>query len=200
MPFTRERIQSQLGIDFFSPTLLATLHPVTLEQGKLEEHIKALFEALALVKGEIIFTYPNADAGGTKIISAIESFKAGRPHVKAFKSLGRQMYFSLLPHIDVMVGNSSSGILESLAFHIPVVNVGNRQKGRFATGNIISVPDDKGAIYNAIQQALDPVFIANIKNMRNPYDRGDVAGNIVEVLKTIDLGPKILCKRFVVKL
>ena len=198
-PYSREEIKAKLGVELSSPTILVTYHPVTLEQEKVDENIEALFDALKLVKGEIIFTYPNADTGGGKIIKAIELFQIGRPHVKAFRSLGRQMYFSLLKQVDIMVGNSSSGILEALPFQLPVVNIGNRQKGRFTTGNIISVTDDKEDIYNAIQRGLSEDFKLNIKGMSNPYDQGDTAGSIVEILKTVDLGPRLLSKSFVVE-
>ncbi|MBF0504251.1 MAG: UDP-N-acetylglucosamine 2-epimerase (hydrolyzing) [Candidatus Omnitrophica bacterium] len=196
VPFSRESIQTQLGVELFSPAILVTYHPVTLELDKLDHYIEVLFAALARVKGEIIFTYPNADAGGEKIIRVLESFRIGRPQVKVFKSLGWQMYYSLLKHVDIMVGNSSSGIHEGMAFQLPVVNIGNRQRGRFTTGNVISVADDQEAIYNAIQQGLRKDFKANIKMMRDPYDKGDTSGNIVQALKTVDLGSRILSKRF----
>ncbi|MDE2027316.1 MAG: UDP-N-acetylglucosamine 2-epimerase (hydrolyzing) [Candidatus Omnitrophica bacterium] len=196
-PLTADQISSRLGIELKPPLLLVTYHPVTLEQDKSDEHIKALFGALAEIDtGEIIFTYPNADAGGMKIIRAIKAFQAKRPNVKAFKNLGRQMYFSLLPHVDMMVGNSSSGILESLGFYLPVVNVGNRQKGRFTTGNIISVPDRKKEILKAIRKAMEPAFRKKIRSMPNPYGRGNTARNITEVLRTVNLGPAILRKKF----
>ena len=199
VPYTRQEIQDKLSVELSLPTLLVTYHPVTLEQDKLDDHIKALLGALNPFKGGIIFTYPNADAGGEKIIRAIESFRTGRPHVKAYKSLGRQMFFSLLKQVNMLVGNSSSGILEALPFQLPVVNIGNRQKGRFATGNIISVAEDKEAIHNAIEQGLSEAFKAHIKGIKNPYDKGDAAGNIVEALTTVELGPKILSKSFVIE-
>jgi GDP/UDP-N,N'-diacetylbacillosamine 2-epimerase (hydrolysing) len=195
----REELKALLGIRLAEPAVLVTYHPVTLEPGKAEGHIRNLFAALAQIKGEIIFTYPNADAGGAKIIRAIEEFCAGRPNAKAFKSLGRKLYLNLLARVDLMVGNSSSAIVESLAFRLPAVNIGNRQSGRFATGNIISVPADRDEISRAVRKALEPAFRRRIKGMKNPYDRGCTAGNIVEVLRTVKLGPDLLCKKFINK-
>lgn len=192
----KEDLKKRLGINFDYPTLLVTYHSVTLQVEQTKYYIQTLIEALNETEGEIIFTYPNADEGGLIIIEQIKQFAEKNPRAKVFKSLGLKLYLNVLAHVDAVVGNSSSGMVESQVFKKPVVNIGIRQKGRLVTENIICVSEEKSEISKAIKWALSNEFRKNIKHMVNPYDSGDVAKNIIEVLTTVVLGPKMMIKKF----
>jgi len=196
---SRNSLKKTLGTELSHPTILVTYHPVTLELGKTGEHIKNLLDALNKLDAEIIFTYPNADAGRGIIISAIEKFVRTHKKAKVFKSLGGFLYLNLLSYVDLVVGNSSSGIVETQDFKLPVVNIGNRQKGRLITENIICTDERKEMILKGIRKGLSRTFRKNIANMANPYDRGGAAEHIVRILSSLDSGPKLLKKKFVLK-
>lgn len=196
---SKDKLAKILGVNFSSTTILVTYHPVTLQLAETSTHIKNLLDALDELDAEIIFTYPNADAGGRIIISAIEQFVKAHPKAKIFKSLGSKLYLNLLSHVDLVVGNSSSGVVETQSFRLPVVNIGGRQGGRLLTENIICTSQKKDGILKGIKKGLGKEFKKDIANMKNPYDRGGVAENIVKVLTNLDFGPKLLRKKFVSK-
>lgn len=196
---SKDNLKKILKVKFSHPTILVTYHPVTLQASKTDLHIKNLLDALAVVDAEIIFTYPNADAGGGIIISAIEKFTKSYPKAKAFKSLGSSLYLNLLSHVDLVVGNSSSGVVETQSFKLPVVNIGERQKGRLVTENIICTNTEKTSISKGIRKGLSKEFKREISNMKNPYRQGGAAEKIVTVLSSIDLGPKLLRKKFMLR-
>ena len=194
---SKNNLKKILKINFSHPTILVTYHPVTLQASETGLHIKNLLDALAMIDAEIIFTYPNADAGGGIIISAIETFVKSCPKAKAFKSLGSLLYLNLLSHVDLVVGNSSSGVVETQIFKLPVVNIGERQKGRLVTENIICTNTEKTSISKGIRNGLSKEFKREISNMENPYHQGGAAEKIVTVLSSIDLGPGLLRKKFI---
>jgi GDP/UDP-N,N'-diacetylbacillosamine 2-epimerase (hydrolysing) len=189
-------INAALGMRLSHPSILVTYHAVNRPLARTEAHIKNLLDALDKVKADIIFTYPNADAGGRVIVSAIEKFVKSHPRAKLYKSLGKDLYLNLFSHVDIVVGNSSSGLLETQSFRLPVVNIGDRQAGRMITENIISVPEERDAILQGIRKGLSKEFRKSIANMENPFDKGCAAKNIVKVLTELDPGPKLLNKRF----
>jgi len=196
---TKESITEKLGIKFLRPLILVTYHSVTLEVEKTGEYIKNLLDAFSQIGGEIIFTYPNADSGGRVIISAIDKFIKKYSKARAFKSLGSVLYLNLLSYVDLVVGNSSSGVVETQSFKVPVVNIGNRQKGRLITENIICSTESKDSILAAIKKGLSPEFKKSISDMKDPYDKGGAAENIVKALSELKLGPKLLNKKFISK-
>ena len=189
-------LESLLGVNFSKPVLLVTYHPVTLEQGQTEYQMKSLLEALKSSELEVIFTYPNADAQGRLIIDMIHTFVQGSERANVAQNLGTEAYFSLMKHAAVMVGNSSSGILEAASFKLPVVNIGNRQKGRARSKNVIDVGYRKNEIDEGIQKGLSNSFRADLEDLVNPYGDGQAAKRIIEVLKKIDVDEKLLVKRF----
>ncbi len=177
---------------------IVTYHPVTLEKGLSESHIFELLKALKIFTDIYwIFTFPNADNEGRIIIERIKNFVGETENRgKVFKSLGQLRYLSLLKHSDLMVGNSSSGLIEAPSFKLPVVNIGNRQKGRVRGRNIIDVQKcEREFIIKAISKALSEEFKDSLENMKNPYGDGNVSDKIVEVLKTHPLSD-ILQKTF----
>jgi len=124
-------IEKVIGMSLTPLPLLVTFHPVTLEPGDTFRQISEILGALDQINAPLIFTVPNADAGHEIILEAMQSFVHRHPRSRFIANLGMQLYFSLMGHAAAMVGNSSSGIIEAASFHLPVVNVGSRQRGDF---------------------------------------------------------------------
>ncbi len=194
---TRKELDESLGINLDPPVLLVTLHPTTLGSVPVAQEIDGLLTALSRITAAIIFTYPNADAQSEIIVKRIQDFTAGRSDARLFFNLGQRKYYSLMAQVDLMVGNSSSGIWEAPSFRLPVVNVGQRQQGRFRAGNVIDVDGDADTIYRAIQRALEPSFRASFRALQNPYGDGQAASRVVEVLRRLTGDSRLLQKRFV---
>jgi UDP-N-acetylglucosamine 2-epimerase len=112
-------------------------------------------------------------------------------------SLGEDTYCSLLREVDVMVGNSSSGLIEAPSFALPVVNIGSRQHGRLRAANVIDVGHRRDEILTGLRRALDPAFRRGLAGLRNPYGDGHAAPRIVRVLADVELGRRLIRKRFV---
>ncbi|ADD01787.1 UDP-N-acetyl-D-glucosamine 2-epimerase, UDP-hydrolysing [Thermoanaerobacter italicus Ab9] len=183
----REEVEKLLNVDLSETTLLVTYHPVTLEMQTLKEQMDNLLGALMQTGYQIIFTYPNSDSGGRYIIKRINEFIKNYNKAKAFVNLGQQKYLSLLQYVNAMVGNSSSGIIEAPSFKLPVVNIGDRQKGRLRAENIIDVGYSKEEILNGINKALqDEEFRAKLEDIKNPYGDGDTSKKIIKILKEIN--------------
>jgi GDP/UDP-N,N'-diacetylbacillosamine 2-epimerase (hydrolysing) len=193
---SKKNIADQLKVDLGKPTILVTYHPVTLEVDDTKRQIDSLLTALEMIDLQIIFTYPNSDAGGRVIIEAIKKFVYRHRRAKAFQSLGSVMYLNLLSNIKMVVGNSSSGMLESQEFNLPVVNIGTRQKGRIVTENIICVAPESEAIYSGICKGLGDDFKEKLKSMKNPYDQGGFSENIIKVLESLPDKATLLRKKF----
>jgi len=193
----REELEKTLGTSFSHPAILVTFHPVTLQPKETAIQLKNLLSALDKLKAKIIFTYPNADSGGRMIISGIKGFIKLHPNAAAFESVGTYLYLNLISRVDVIVGNSSSALVEAPSFKLPAVNIGERQKGRFKPQNVISASGKAASIKKAIQKALSPQFRKRLAKMTNPYDKGGVAKEIVNVLSGLELGQKILNKKFI---
>ena len=194
---SRNELQKILDVNLISPVILVTYHPETLSLDDTEDQINNLIGALKEIDAEIIFTYPNADASGRIIISKINEFVMNYPNVKAYKSLGRTLYFSLLQYCDLVVGNSSSGMVETQSYKLPVVNIGNRQKGRKVTGNIIHSSGEKKSNLSSIKKGLSKEFRDSIKNMDNPYGKEGAGKEIVRILSDLSLTNKLLNKQFI---
>jgi len=137
--------------------------------------------------GQLIFVYPNSDAGGHALIERTRALAATRPHTHIFVNLDVVTYWSLLGNVAAMAGNSSSGIMEAASFALPTVNVGMRQQGRERARNIIDSPAEPAAIRAAIQRALSPEFRESLHGMENPYGNGTAAVTIARVLSTVPL-------------
>jgi UDP-N-acetylglucosamine 2-epimerase (non-hydrolysing)/GDP/UDP-N,N'-diacetylbacillosamine 2-epimerase (hydrolysing) len=146
-----------------------------------------MFAALAHIPGQLLFVYPNSDAGSLALIERTQALGATRPETRVFVNLDAVTYWSLLGQVDAMVGNSSSGIMEAASFALPVVNVGMRQQGRERARNILDAPPETEAILTALGKALDPAFRGSLAGMTNPYGNGTAAQTIARVLTTVPL-------------
>jgi UDP-hydrolysing UDP-N-acetyl-D-glucosamine 2-epimerase len=182
----RAALETRLGISLSPPALLAAWHPVTILSDTNAE-ADALFSALAQVSGELIFVYPNADAGSRALIFRTRALAAVRPETHIFVNLDAVTYWSLLGQVDAMVGNSSSGIMEAASFGLPVVNVGMRQQGRERARNVIDTPADCAMILAALRRAGNDDFRQSLRGMSNPYGNGTAARTIAKVLAEVPL-------------
>ena len=192
-----EELRTQLDISLDGPSLLVTYHPVPGDAAGRQPGIESLLKALEAVDAEILFTYPNADAGGRAVIEAIQAFVASHGRSRLFVNLGQPAFFTLMANVSSMVGNSSSGLLEAPSFELPVVNIGDRQRGRIRAANVIDADSTVDGIVAGIQQALDPAFRRGLGGLRNPYGTGEASAIIVSTLRSAQLGPNLLCKAFV---
>ena len=191
--FDRASIEARLGFTLSRPSILAAWHPVTILQDTNAE-ADALFTALAETEGQLVFVYPNADAGSRVLIERTKGLAATRPSTHIFVNLEAVAYWSLLGQVDAMIGNSSSGIMEAASFSLPVVNVGMRQQGRERGRNIIDVPAEPEAICAALRHAVTPEFRASLAGMTNPYGKGTAAATIANVLASVPLN-RLLIKQ-----
>lgn len=182
----KEELYSELNIPPDKKIGIVTYHPVTLEKDTAESQITEILSSLEHFKNiHWVFTMPNADTGGRIIIKKINDFLEGDSNKgRFFKSLGQLRYISLLKYAEVMVGNSSSGIIEASSFKLPVVNIGDRQKGRIMAKNIINIETcDRVKITAAIKEAFSKPFKDLLKQLRSPYGNGTASEQIIKVLK-----------------
>lgn len=196
-PWSRERLEKDLGFDFGAHSVLVTFHPATLDVDPPEHQLEQLFQALDDFPSlKLLFTQPNVDEGGWKLTRRIREFVEARPGRSILvPSLGRVRYISALKIVDAVVGNSSSGIIEAPSAGIPTVNIGDRQQGRIRAGSVLDCPPDRQAIAGALGRAFDPGFRAAAARVKNPYGDGHAAQRIHEVLRDIPLD-NLLRKRF----
>lgn len=178
---------------------IVTYHPVTLEHRTAAGQIT---ELLAALKGADdcfwVMTSSNADTGGRVINKAMEEFAKKNPAKGRFYvSLGRMKYLSLLKNASVMVGNSSSGLIEAPSFGLPVVNIGDRQKGRTRAANVIDIARcRRDLIAKALRRAFSPEFRLSALKLKNPYGSGNASEKIIRKLKSIQINENLLKKRF----
>lgn len=193
--FSNDEIAKKYNLDLSKPILLVIQHPVTAELENAQQQMMETMETIKELNHQTIVIYPNADAGGRKVIKVIERYRK-YPFIKIYKSIPYKDYLTLMKVASAMVGNSSSGIIESLAFHLPVVNIGTRQEGRERAGNIIDVDYCKDKIKAAIKKAIyDKKFKEQVKNCRSPYGDGKASERITKVLSNIKIDKKLLQKK-----
>jgi UDP-N-acetylglucosamine 2-epimerase (non-hydrolysing)/GDP/UDP-N,N'-diacetylbacillosamine 2-epimerase (hydrolysing) len=192
--YPRAELEGRLGIHLQDSTTVVSYHPVTIMRDTVQE-ADALFSALASLPGQILFCYPNADAGSRILIERTHSFLESRKDSHVFVNLDALTHWSLLRQVDLFLGNSSSGIMETPSFALPTVNVGLRQQGRERARNIIDAVPEAQAILEAVRIARGPGFRESLNGMTNPYGDGHASRKIVEVLTTVPLGQDLLMKR-----
>ncbi|WP_061320779.1 UDP-N-acetylglucosamine 2-epimerase [Clostridium botulinum] len=194
----KEQLEKELNINFTKKVFLITYHSVTLELENTEEQIDNLLKAISNFDAQYIFTYPNADFGSKTIIHKVNNFVKENNNAHICYSLGQIKYLSLLKCANIMIGNSSSGIIESPSFKIPVINIGDRQKGRLGNRNIIDTDYTVDDICSAINKVLyDKKFKESLKEIENVYGDGTTSSKIVNILRNIDLDKKLICKKLI---
>ena len=191
----QKEISEKLSIDLNKPTILIIQHPVLFEIDKAYSQMKETMEAIAELQIQTILIYPNIDAGGLEIIKAIREYEK-IPLFNIYRNLERKIFISLLKEVDILVGNSSCGILEAPSFKLPVINIGTRQEGRIQANNIINVGHNRSEIVNAIKKALfDQKFKGGLKKCINFYGDGYSSEKIVKILEEIKINKKLLNKK-----
>ena len=167
-------------------SIIITFHPVTLEKSTAKKHFSELLKAVdKLENTSLIFTKPNSDKDGQIIIKMIDEYVASNSEKAiSFISMGQLRYLSALKHIDVVVGNSSSGIYEAPIFHKPSINIGDRQKGRFMPSSVINCKPLLRNIDEAFKQAFSKEFNISIKSQKSMFGDGKATQQIIETIKT----------------
>lgn len=190
-----EELSKKYKLNLSEPILLVIQHPVTTEINNAPNQIKETLDAILELKYQTILIYPNADAGGRRMIKVIRKYEK-YPFIKVFKNIPHKEYISLMRIASVIVGNSSSGIIEAPSFGLPAVNIGTRQEGRERAENVIDVDYNKGQIKSAIEKALyDEDFKRKVKSCKNPYGDGKAGLRIAEILSKIEINNKLLQKK-----
>ena len=188
-----EATKADLGLT--RQLVLVVQHPVTTQPDRAGDQMRETLDAVASFDVDPVVIYPNADAGGKRIIETIEDHPAA-DRFESFENLERSRYLGLLEAADAVVGNSSSAIIEAPSLGTPVVDVGPRQAGRERAENVVSVPHDAGRIREAIDATLhDDEIRRRAESCENPYDRGGAARLIVDRLESITIDDALLRKR-----
>jgi UDP-hydrolysing UDP-N-acetyl-D-glucosamine 2-epimerase len=194
---SRGELEKRIGMEFAADPVLVTFHPATLDEEDPGFQTEELLAVLAGCERPLIFSRPNADPRSRLILEKIRAFASGRSNVKVAETLGTDVYFSLMATAAAMVGNSSSGLIEAPSFGLPVVNVGNRQRGRTRGANVIDADPRRESVAHALRRALDPAFRRSLKGAVNPYrPKPSASACIVGVLAEIVWNQRLIHKKF----
>ena len=194
---TKEELERSIHFEIDENTVIVTYHPVTLENNTVEEQFLNLLEVLDRnPKIRMIFTKANADTNGRIVNELIDKYTAqNSERACAFVSLGQKRYLSALKYCRIVIGNSSSGIIEAPSFGKPIINIGDRQKGRICADSVINCGYTQQEIQQAMETALTKEFENKASNCRNPYEKENTAANIISVIKDYLLNDKIKLKK-----
>ncbi|MFD1020659.1 UDP-N-acetylglucosamine 2-epimerase [Thalassobacillus hwangdonensis] len=191
---SKKELEASLGFEWRNPSFLVTYHPITLMRDGVG--VEPLLEALdSFPEAGIIFTKANSDSGGREINQRIRTYVSSRKHAVLVSSLHSELYINAMKHADVVIGNSSSGLIETPYFRTPSVNIGDRQQGRLKAKSVIDCENKTEEIVRSIKQALSPAFRQGLRTMEIPYGDGNTASKIINVLKQTDLS-KLIVKPF----
>jgi len=197
VPFlTAEQLSKRLDFPLVDdePLLLVIQHVISTEINEAYDQMTQTLAAVAELEIKTILSYPNSDAGGQQMIKAIQEYSS-LPFLYTAKNIPRLEFVNLFRRASCLLGNSSAGILEAPLLKLPVVNVGNRQKGRLHAENVKFVPHDCKLIVNAVKQATyDSKYIKSLANCSNPYGDGKSSQRIADILASIDINDTFLIK------
>ena len=189
-------VLKRCGANRVQPLFVVACHPETLEHDSIE-WTAALFDALSRLDGQIVFCFPNADAGSRAVVTRVRRFTEDRTSAHLVVNLPAPEYWALMGAADLVIGNSSSGVMEAASLRKPAINIGSRQDGREHGENVIDVPADSGAIVTAVDRALSGPFQQMLASVENPYGDGHASERIMQVLTTTARGRALLVKRAV---
>lgn len=186
---SKQKLEESIDFKLDGKTALVTFHPVTLENYTAGKDFQQLLDAIDTIENlKIIFTKTLADTDGRIINEMIDDYVAKNSHKAiAFTSMGQLRYISALKYVDVVVGNSSSGVIETPSFKVPTLNIGVREKGRIMADNVICVEQNSDAIASAFTVALSSEFRESLSTMINPYEKQGTSKNISEILQKTEL-------------
>lgn len=193
---TKDELARSIDFDLNNPYALVTFHPVTLEKNTATKQMEELLSALDEINGlNYIFTKANADANGRAINKKIDEYCDKKENAIAFTSLGVLRYLSAMKYCEMVIGNSSSGIIETPSFKKPTVNIGDRQKGRIFAKSVICCEPEKNSIIKSIDKARSQQFLHEIANQVSPYGDGKTSEKIVAVIKDFLDNDKVNLKK-----
>lgn len=191
---SREELFSKLSLDPRERILLVTQHAVSGEEESAAAHMEETLSAAKRFALPVVVMYPNADAGGRRMIEVIER-ERNNPRFRILPHLPHLDFLALEREAAAWIGNSSAAMIESASFKTPVVNVGTRQLGRIRGGNVIDAPHDREAIASAIARALDDAFRASFGSVTNPWGDGATGPRVARILEEIVVDSRLLSKR-----
>lgn len=182
---TKEELEEQINFKFDKAVALVTFHPVTLETKTSKEQFECLLEAMDDFPNlKIIFTKANADTDGRIINDMIDNYvKKNTGRCIAFTSMGQRRYLSALKYSSIVIGNSSSGIIEAPSFYIPTINIGDRQQGRIKAKSVIDCRTDMSEIKKATQRGLLEILKEQKTDGLNPYEKENTSDQIILHIK-----------------
>ncbi len=188
--YSREELEENLQFSLENPYAVVTFHPVTLENSNVEEQCKELLKALDQRNDlNYIITKANADADGRIINALMEEYATSHNNVFLIDSLGMKRYLSAVKYSCMVIGNSSSGIVEVPSFNVPTVNIGDRQKGRLQAESVFNCKPDDFSILECINKA--EMFTRKQMDISNPYGDGEtsvkIVNEIIEYLLTDEI-------------
>ena len=176
------------------PYIVLIQHALSSEVDDAYRQMKVTLEAIKSMGITTIISFPNSDAGGREIIRAIEEYSS-LPFIYTAKNIPRVEFVNLMRNAACLVGNSSSGILEAPLLNLPVINVGNRQKGRLHAENVQFVPHEKSVIIDAVMKGIyDSNYILVVNQCENPYGDGKSSDKIAEIIANTGIDEKLLIK------
>ena len=192
----RTKLENSIKFKFGSKNLLITFHPVTLENSTSAQQMGELLSALnKLDNTNLIFTMPNSDTDGRVLFQIIEEYVSSNIKSVVITSLGQLRYLSCLKHVDGVIGNSSSGLLEVPTFKIGTINIGDRQRGRLKAISVIDCEPNEPSISSAIKMLYSADYQNGLTTVKNPYGCGGASESIVNILNDVSLDG-LLKKRF----
>ena len=188
-------LKRKIGLDLSKPTIMVIQHAETLEHDGTYHQMLGTLEAIRRTKMQVVIINPNNDPGSFEIQRAIQHVKKELPASWVFENLERGVFLSALTHAKALVGNSSCGIIEAPALKLPVVNVGDRERGRFRARNIIDVEYGMESVSRGLQKALSPGFKASLRDCRSSYGDGRSSERVLKILKETALNQPLLDKQ-----
>lgn len=188
-----EEIAKKYHLNLTEPVILVAQHPVTEQFIEASKQIEETLEAVVSLGKQTVVVMSNSDAGSKAVRNTILRYH--RPNIQIYRNVSREDYAGLMKIASVIVGNSSSGLIEAPVFNLPAVNIGRRQEGREQAGNVINVPHERTAIKEAILKALTSEWRGKCMNSRNPYGDGKSSERIVNVLKNTPIDEELIIKK-----
>ncbi len=201
--YSYSNLKKKIGLNLKKPTILVNFHPLTKNLENNKKYLSNLLESLKNLKYQIIFTYPNADKKNDEIIRLIYTFIKNKKNKKKnifIKNSGAVLYKNFLEKCQFMIGNSSSGIVESASFKIPSINIGDRQKGKVFPKNVISCSYEINDIKKKILKIQSKSFIKKLKTIKNPYSSKISIKKIAKIIIDLKIDKKLINKKFIDKI
>jgi GDP/UDP-N,N'-diacetylbacillosamine 2-epimerase (hydrolysing) len=195
-PLSIDELSDRLGFSILSsePFIMLIQHAISSESNQAYEQMKISMEAIRELGIKTIISYPNSDAGGQQMIRAIHEYDSV-PYIHVEKNIPQCEFVNLLRQTACLVGNSSAGILEAPLLKLPVINIGNRQRGRLHAENVQFIPHDKDEIIAAVNRAVyDPEYRKFVNDCTNPYGDGKSSCLIAEILAATSIDDALLIK------